>query len=135
MYSGDSVQPVGSEVDVTWNGRRVRACVPALLKDRELALDVTTASRTATAAAEVAHAAEALDVDFEPLARLLLRSEGVASSFIEGVWAPVVDIVLAEERIGRRGSEAAEWVASNLAAVTEAITSAGTITPVSIETL
>jgi Fic family protein len=129
------VQPVGSEVDVTWNGRRVRAFVPALLKDRELALDVTTASRTATAAAEVAHAAEALDVDYEPLARLLLRSEGVASSYIEGVGAPVVEIVLAEEHLGRGGSVAAAWVASNMAAVTEAVASAEGNAIFSVETL
>src|ERR1700677_4557573 len=124
MYSGDSVEPIGSEVEVTWNGRRVRAFVPPLLKDRDLALDVTAAVRTAVAAIEVAHAAEALDVDYEPLARLLLRSEGVASSYVEGVTAPVVDIVLAEEQLGRGGSMAAAWVASNLAAVTEAVASA-----------
>jgi hypothetical protein len=34
--------------------------------------------------------------DLEALARLLLRAEGVASSFIEGVTAPVLDFVLAE---------------------------------------
>jgi Fic family protein len=58
--------------------------------------------------------------DFAALARLLLRAEGVASSFIEGVTAPVVDIVLAEA--DESGSpSAAAWVAANLAAVTEAI--------------
>ena len=34
--------------------------------------------------------------DYAALARLLLRAEGVASSFIEGVSAPILDIVLAE---------------------------------------
>jgi Fic family protein len=128
------VEPVGAEVEVTWNGRRVPAFVPALLKDRDLALDVSAAVRTASAAAEVAHAAEALDVDYEPLARLLLRSEGVASSFIEGVTAPVVDVVLAEERLGR-GSESAAWVASNLSAVIEAVASAEGTAALSIEML
>jgi hypothetical protein len=112
--------PAGSEVEVIWSGRRVRAFVPALLEDRELALDVSTAARAAAAATEVGHAAEALDPDIEPLARLLLRAEGVASSYIEGVTAPVVDIVLAEEQIGRQEAGSAAWVASNLAAVTEA---------------
>src|SRR5947209_4426154 len=58
--------------------------------------------------------------DYTTLARLLLRAEGVASSFIEGVTAPVVDIVLAEagEPAGRSN---ATWVAANLAAVTESI--------------
>jgi Fic family protein len=44
----------------------------------------------------------------------------VASSFIEGVTAPVVDIVLAESDESGAPSAAA-WVAANLAAVTEAI--------------
>ena len=58
--------------------------------------------------------------EFAALARLLLRAEGVASSFIEGVTAAVVDIVLAEGDEGGARSAAA-WVAANLAAVTEAI--------------
>ncbi|MGH9131951.1 MAG: hypothetical protein ACRDWV_09860 [Acidimicrobiales bacterium] len=57
------------------------------------------------------------------LARLLSRSEGVASSQIEGIRAPVVDIVLAEEGLGAQGTSAA-WVASNLSAVAEAVASA-----------
>jgi Fic family protein len=58
--------------------------------------------------------------DYAALARLLLRAEGVASSFIEGVTAPVLDIVLAEAD-DQGGRSAAAWVASNLAAVTEAL--------------
>ena len=129
------MQPAGSEVEVVWNGRRIRAFVPALLQDRELTLDAPTAARSAAAATEVAHAAEALDADYEPLARLLLRSEGVASSYIEGVTAPVVDVVLAEEQLGRRGTGAAAWVAGNLAAVAEAITSAEGGAALRVETL
>jgi Fic family protein len=48
----------------------------------------------------------------------------VASSFIEGITAPVVDIVLAEEGIGRRGAGKAAWVASNLTAAAEAVAGA-----------
>jgi Fic family protein len=129
------VEPAGSEVEVIWNGRRIRAFVPALLADRELTLDAPTAARTAAAATEVAHAAEALDADYEPLARLLLRSEGVASSYIEGVTAPVVDVVLAEEQLGRQGTGAAAWVACNLAAVSDAVASAEEGAAISIETL
>ena len=127
--------PAGSEVGVTWNGRRVRAFVPAFLRDRDLTLDAPTAARTAASAAEVGYAAEALNADYEPLGRLLLRSEGVASSFIEGITAPVVDIVLAEERLGRQDVGAAAWVASNLAAVSKAVTSAETAAPASVEML
>jgi Fic family protein len=129
------VEPVGSEVEVIWNGRRIRAFVPALLEDRELTLDAPTAARTAVAATEVAHAAEALDTDYEPLARLVLRSEGVASSYIEGVSAPVVDVVLAEEQLGRRGTGAAAGVARNLAAVAQAVASAEGAAAFSIETM
>ncbi|HMK98588.1 MAG TPA: Fic family protein [Acidimicrobiales bacterium] len=127
--------PTGSEVEVVWNGRRIRAFVPALLRRRDLSLDAPTAARAAWAATEVGHAAEALAGDYEPLARLLLRSEGVASSHIEGITAPVVDVVLAEEHLGRRQSGAGGWVASNLAAVSEAVSSAETPAPLSVEAL
>jgi Fic family protein len=129
------VRPAGSEVEVIWNGRRIRAFVPALLLDRELTLDAPTAARTAAAATEVGHAAETLDSDYEPLARLLLRSEGVASSYIEGVTAPVVDVVLAEEQLGRRRTGAAAWVAGNLAAVSQAVASAEGGAALGVETL
>jgi Fic family protein len=125
----------GSEVEIVWQGRRVRAFVPTALAARDLELDALTAARTAAAASEVAHAAEALDPDYEPLARVLLRSEGVASSFIEGVRAPIVDVVLAEERIGRQEVGAAAWVASNLAVVSEAVAGAAVDADVSVATL
>jgi Fic family protein len=129
------VKLAGSEVAIVWNGRRARAFVPALLRDRDFTLDARSAARTATAALEVAHAAESLDIEYEPLARLLLRSEGVASSYIEGVTAPVVDIVLAEERLGRIVTGAATWVAGNLGAISEAIGSAHRGEKLTIQTL
>lgn len=125
----------GTEVEIVWQGRRARAFVPQLLADRTLELDARTAAHTTAAASEVTFAAERLDPDYEPLARLLLRSEGVASSFIEGIRAPVVDVVLAEEEMGRRDAGAAAWVASNLAAVAEAVASAGDGARLSVETL
>lgn len=129
------MKPVGREVGAIWNGRRIRAFVPTLLVDRDLSLDAATAAKSAAAALEVTHAAEALDADFEPLARLLLRSEGVASSYIEGVTAPVVDVVLAEEKLGVLRNEAAAWVACNLAAVSEAVASAEGRAQLTVETL
>ena len=110
----------GIEVPIVWSGRRARAFVPATLADRDLSLSPTTVARVARAQAAVEHGAESMPGDFAALARLLLRAEGVASSFIEGVTAPVVDIVLAEEGSPVGGS-AAVWVAGNLAAVTEAV--------------
>ena len=110
----------GVDVPIVWNGRRVAAFVPTLLAERDLTLDAPTATRAGEAVAEVLRAAEALDLDYEPLARLLLRSEGVASSYIEGISAPVLDVVLAEE--GRaRPDGAAAWVAAALATMVAAV--------------
>jgi Fic family protein len=114
------VEPAGIEVPIVWRGRRARAFVPARLADRDLTLDARTVADAARAQAAVEHGAETMPEDFAALARLLLRAEGVASSFIEGVTAPIVDVVLAEaDESGARS--AAAWVAANLAAVTEAI--------------
>jgi hypothetical protein len=41
----------GREVNILWNGRRVRAFVPTLLADRDLTLGTTAVVRTAAAAA------------------------------------------------------------------------------------
>ena len=116
-----------------WRGRRARAFVPTRLADRDLSLDARSVAGAARAQAAVEHGAETMPADFAALARLLLRAEGVASSFIEGVTAPVVDIVLAEADEGGAPSAAA-WVAANLAAVTEAIERAHA-GPLTIETL
>ena len=86
----------GTEVPITWRGRRVRAFVPTLLSKRDLTLDAPTAAKTGGARAVVEHSAEAMPNDYLPLARLLLRAEGLASSYVEGVAAPVVDVVIAE---------------------------------------
>jgi Fic family protein len=125
----------GEEVPIVWNGRRVRAFVPTLLVERDLTLDAPSATRTGMAAAEVTLAAEAPGVGFEPLARLLLRSEGVASSFIEGITSPVLDVVLAERGSPRPNTDAAAWVAAVLTASQAAIDHASTQEPLSVETL
>lgn len=127
------MEPAGSEIPIVWRGRRARAFVPTSLADRDLTLDADTVARAARAHAAVEHGAETMPEDYAVLARLLLRAEGVASSFIEGVTAPVVDIVLAEADTEREGSAAA-WVASNLAAVTEAIDEAHA-GPLTVESL
>jgi Fic family protein len=114
------VGPAGVEVRIVWRGRRARAFVPTRLADRDLALEARTVADAARAQAAVEHGAESMPEDFAALARLLLRAEGVASSFIEGVTAPVLDVVLAEADESGAPSAAA-WVAANLAAVTEAI--------------
>jgi Fic family protein len=120
----------GIDVPIIWNGHRANAFLPAQLSVRPLDLSPTTIRRTAAAEAQVHVSAEAMPADYEPLARLLLRAEGVASSSIEGVAAPLADVVLAEAAPG--GHTPAAWVAANLAAVTEAVESAHD-TPLSIE--
>lgn len=94
--------------------------MPTRLAERDLTLAAETVARAARAQAAVEHGAETMPEDYAALARLLLCAEGVASSFIEGVTAPVVDIVLAEAEDSAEPSAAA-WVAANLAAVTDAI--------------
>src|SRR2546421_9641905 len=111
------------EVPIVWRGRRARAFVPTRLADRDLTLDARSVAGAARAQAAVEHGAETMPEDFAALARLLLRAEGVASSFIEGVTAPVVEIVLAEADESGAPSAAA-WVAANLAAVTDAVEAA-----------
>ena len=115
-------QPAGSEVPVVWQGRRVLAFVPALLAERELPLSASTLTSLATAAAQVGVGAASMPDDHEPLARLLLRAEGVASSYLEGVAAPLVDVVLAESPSAT--GDPAAWVAANLAAVDAAVSEA-----------
>ena len=127
------MEPAGVEVPIVWRGRRARAFVPTRLADRDLSLDARTVADAARAQAAAEHGAESMPADFAALARLLLRAEGVASSFIEGVTAPVVDIVLAE--VDESGApSAAAWVAANLAAVTEAIDEAHA-GPLTVESL
>ena len=116
----------GVEVPIVWRGRRVQAFVPTRLADRDLELDRETIIAIARAQAAAEQGAETMPDDYAALARLLLRAEGVASSFIEGVTAPVIDIVIAEAAQAATGAgpSPAAWVAANLAAVSEAINDA-----------
>ena len=127
------MRAAGVEVPITWRGRRARAFVPTRLAVRNFAVDTDTVTRVARAQVAVERGAETMPSDFAALARLLLRAEGVASSFIEGVTAPVVDIVLAEAG-EERGPSAAAWVAANLAAVSEAVDEAH-VGPLTVESL
>ncbi|CAN5728105.1 MAG: hypothetical protein ACR2JF_01605 [Iamia sp.] len=68
----------------------------------------------------------------EPLARLLLRAEGLASSNVEGVHAPLVDVAIAEE-VG--GVGAANHVADNLAIVSDALVHAAGSVPLTVDDL
>jgi len=106
----------GKTVTVTWQGRRVEAFVPAPLGRFGVDLPERVVRATERAAASLQRADDRLDHRFEPLARLLLRAEGVASSYIEGVRAPAEFVAVAEVDAAVVDATSA-WVADNLAVV------------------
>jgi hypothetical protein len=114
----------GKECPIIWRGRRAKAFVPSMLDVRSIDLSSVTRSCTAVAAAEISSTAASMPSGHVPLARLLLRAEGVASSYLEGVAAPFADIVVAEADGGELATPAA-LVASNFVAITSAVDSAG----------
>lgn len=111
----------GYSVETDWNGRSVRAWVPAPLRERPLVLSASTARAGEQACAAIRLADGRLPGHWEPLARLLLRNEGMASSAIEGLREPM-EAVLIAGRIGSGG--AAGWVADNLAVIDRALETA-----------
>jgi Fic family protein len=118
--SSEQATTRGSEVPITWNGARVRAWVPAPLTGQSFEIGIRAVRMSERAAGAVV-AAGSRPVRFEPVAMLLLRSEGVASSFIEGIRTPLVDVAAAE--VGSILSDTASYVADNLAAVLDALRS------------
>ena len=115
---GDSESSAGRGVTVEWRGRPVCAWVPAPLGQRDLALSTATARAAERAVAALRLADARLPATWEPLARLLLRHEGVASSGIEGLREPIESVLVAE-RTGAGGT--AGWVADNLAVIDDAL--------------
>ena len=111
----------GQYVESDWNGRTVRAWVPAPLRERALVLSASTARAGERACAAIRLAEARLPDHWEPLARLLLRNEGMASSAIEGLREPPEAVLIA----GRTGSGgAAGWVADNLVVIDRALETA-----------
>ena len=108
----------GREVSVDWQGARVRAWLPAPLGKRQPALSERTARNTERAAAAVREVSARMPTGFEPLARLLLRAEGLASSRVEGIEAPLDDVVRAE---AGTSEGVAAHVADNLTVVDAAL--------------
>jgi len=108
----------GHDVPIVWNGTRVRAWVPGRLAEQDFELSTRAIRLTERALASVVTAGNRPE-RFGPLATLLLRSEGVASSFIEGLRSPLADVAAAE--VGGTLSDAASYVADNLGAVVGAL--------------
>jgi len=112
----------GQEEIVIWNAAPVRAWVPHPLASQDFEVGTRTARRTEQAIAAL-HASGGASARFEPIALLLLRAEGVASSYIEGLRTPVTDVAAAE--VGDTSNATAAWVADNLTAVRHALDGAG----------
>ncbi len=124
------MNPVGTavgEVVVEWHGRRVVATRPARIAGLDLQLSTTVVRRTEQAAAAARLAGARGSGAVEVVARLLLRSEGLASSAIEGLWASPERVARAQvlARGGDSDGDAAvgtaAWVADNLAVVVDAL--------------
>jgi Fic family protein len=110
------------EVDIEWHGRLVKASIPPLLTDVDVELPEAVVRSTERAAAAITRSSEHLPPSWEPLARLLLRFEGVASSAVEQIRAPLEEVAAAEITASMTASSA--WVADNLVVVSQAVDSA-----------
>ena len=126
----DSEDYSGFSVETDWNGRPVEAWVPAPLRQRPLDLSVSATRASERACAALRLADTRLPDHWEPLARLLLRNEGVASSGIEGLREPI-EAVLVAGRTGAGGT--AGWVADNLVVIQWALDTAHEL--LTVETL
>lgn len=114
---------------------RYEAFIPDPLMGRDLRLSAEVTGLVSEAEGAIhelnAHARPAL----APLARLLLRSESIASSKIEGMQLDVRDLARAEARLesgGRTGSAAIEILA-NIDAMELAIDEAASAEPFSVD--
>ncbi len=116
----------GREVPIVWRGRAATAFVPDPLALFDHEPTAPLARRLERAAAALRRADEHLPADVLPLLRLLLRTEGLASSQIEGVRAPVGDVAAAE--LAPTPGTVAAHVAGNLNAVVTAIRDPGRLT-------
>lgn len=120
------------EVEFAWEGRRATASVPPALAGVRVELPEAVVRSTERAVAAVVRSSDRLPASWEPLARLLLRSEGVASSAFEQIRAPLDEVAAAEVTTLVTGPSA--WVADNLAVVSGAIDSAR-LEPLHVATL
>ncbi|MFQ5947975.1 MAG: Fic family protein [Acidimicrobiia bacterium] len=98
--------------------------------DRPFALAVQ--ERCEAAAAALSRLDQRLPVAWEPIARLLLRSEGTASSQIEGLRVPVRRL-LEVQLDAAIDDDTARWVLGNIEAIEQA--AADAVRPMSIDAL
>lgn len=115
--------------NMTWRDRAAKAWMPDHLASRTFEFSEATVRAAEQATAALSRSDFALPANWEPLARLILRTEGIASSSIEGVHAPLVEIAAAE-LAGSTGD--AGWIVDNLNAVAEALAEPA---PLDVDTL
>jgi Fic family protein len=119
----DSEGTSGRQIRIEWRGRSVSAWIPGKLvhgsQPRTLPLTEPTIRKTERAANLCRDANAALPISWVPIARLLARSEGIASSFFEGLQAPITDVALAVSNLGGTGTALA--VAENVIALASAM--------------
>jgi Fic family protein len=108
-----------------------RACryetfIPAELASLDLVLPAEVAGLVSEAEAAVRELNAVSRPALAPLARLLLRTESIASSKVEGLQMGIRDLARAEARMeaGRRTARTAVEILANVAAMETAITSA-----------
>lgn len=107
---------------------RYRAFIPVRLSDLDVAFDAETAGAVSEAEAAIAALNARVFPALAPLARLLLRTESIASSKVEGLQLGARDLARAEARRGagaRIGPTASEILA-NINAMETAIHDAST---------
>ena len=117
----DSEGSPGRKVEAEWNGRLVQTWVPALLGERHFDLSGSTIRAGERACAALRLSELRMQDHWEPMARLLLRNEGMASSGIEGLREPIESVLVAA-RTGGGGT--AGWVADNLVVIDWALNTA-----------
>jgi Fic family protein len=103
--------------------RRYEVFIPDLLTSLKLSLPLEVAGVVSEAEAAVRELNAAARPALTPLARLLLRTESIASSKVEGLQMGVRDLARAEARMetGGRRSRTAVEVLANIAAMETAI--------------
>ncbi len=120
--------------------RYQRACqYESYIPDELASLEFTLDARLAGQVAEAEHALRALNDEggpaLAPLARLLLRTESIASSKVEGLQLGVRELARAEARAdtgGQPGATAAE-VLANIDAMSLAVEEASAVTPFTVD--
>ena len=132
----------GREVTLTWRhdptihapAKYRRACryqafIPAQLQGRSLKLDADIAGVAAEAEAVIRDLNATARPALDPLARLLLRTESVASSKVEGMQLGARELARAEARMasGAKVSRIAAGIVSNINAMQLAVAEAASV--------